>query len=439
MIHKKITKHLTLLVVSSLLTLNLYSADEVSSTIKSNQQTLDKIVAVINDDVITDAELSKNIKKIKQQSNNNSQLPPAKELRKHVLNTMILDGLQLQMAKLNNMTATPEQINSSLDNIAKQNNVNIFDLQKLLAKDGIDFDEFKYDLANKLSILNVQKAAVNSSVNISKQEIKQTVDVLQTRNGKTKYKLSHILISVPDEPDSEKIKFSKDQAERIVNELGNGKDFAKTAKIVSQGQNALQGGDMGWLSYSELPSIFSDVIPKLKKGQIYGPIQSENGFHIIKLTDVKFDDKKFEQTAYKVSHILIKTDELTNDKAAESKLVKLKQEIEKNKNFADVALIYSEDIPTAGKGGKLGWVNSYDVVPEFAEVITKLKPNQISKPFKTRFGWHLAKLEETKTVDNTSQWQENQAIKVLEEKKFNDALAKWQSKIKSEAHIKVLI
>ena len=162
-------------------------------------------------------------------------------------------------------------------------------------------------------------------------------------------------------------------------------------------------------------------------------------FHIIKLADVKYDNKKFQEDNYKIRHILIKKDDYTNEIVAKKELNKLKKDIEKNNNFADLALIYSEDHGSASNGGELGWVNLDTLVPEFSDIIKTLKPNQISKPFETRYGWHIAQLQDKKLVDNTDKFKKNQAYRVLQEKKFEDALAKWQNKIRSEAHVKVLI
>lgn len=407
---------------------------------KENQQSLDQVVAIVNENVITDSELKRRVQKIiKQLQYSKEQLPPSKDLRKQVLNTMIIDDLQLQLAKNNNITASPEQINAAIDNIAKQNNVNIFDLKNLIEKDGISFNEFKDDLAKQLTIMNVQNAAVKSEINISKQELKEAKKILNTQNANNQYRISHILISVPDSPSSEKVKFAKEKAHDIVEQLSNGKNFANIAKVTSDGQQALNGGDMGWFSLSELPAIFAEITPTLRVGQIYGPIQSENGFHIIKLTDAKYNSKKFQETKYKVRHILVKKDNITNSAIAKTELNRLKKEIQKNNNFAELALIYSEDHGTASKGGDLGWINKYDVVPEFANVMLSLKVNEISEPFESIYGWHLAQLEDVKQFDSTEKWQDTQAIQLLEQKKFQDALANWQNKIRTQAHIKVLI
>lgn len=410
------------------------------NTIAANQQTVDKVVAIINNDVITNSELERQTDKIKQQYKHaNQSLPPLQDLRKQILNAMIIDSLQLQIANNNNIEATPEQVNNALDNIAKQNNVNIYDLKKLIERDGTSFDDFKEDLTKQLTIMNIQKAAVRQEMTISKQELEQAKKLIKTQNSKNKYRLSHILISVPSEPDSDKIKFAKKRANELVDKLNQGSNFEKIAKVASDGQQALNGGDLGWFNYAELPSVFTDIVPKLKKGQVYGPIQDESGFHIIKLADAKFDDKKYQETKYKVRHILIKKDDITTDEIAKNELKKLKNEISKNKNFSELALIYSEDHGSASQGGDIGWVNSYDVVPEFSGVMQSLKKNQISEPFESSYGWHIVQLLDKKDVDSTGKVEENQAIQLVEQKKFQDALAKWQNKLKSEAHIKVLI
>jgi peptidyl-prolyl cis-trans isomerase SurA len=410
---------------------------------KEQQQSpepLDQVVAIVNENVITDSELKRQVGKIiKQLKYSNEQLPPVQDLKKQVLNTMIIDDLQLQLAKNNNITATPEQINTALDNIAKQNNVNIFDLKTLIEKDGINFNEFKEDLTNQLTIMNVQNAAVRSDIKISKQELNEAKKVLNTQNSNNKYRLSHILISVPDEPNSEKIQYAKQKAHEIIEQLNNGKSFSSVAKVTSDGQQALNGGDLGWFTISELPSIFTEITPTLTIGQIHGPIQSENGFHIIKLTDAKYDSKKYQETKYKVRHILIKKDNITNSSIAEIELNRIKKEIHKNNNFADLALIYSDDPVSASRGGDLGWINKYEVVPEFASIMTSLKVNQISEPFESSFGWHIVQLEDIKQFDNTDKWQDKQATQLLEQKKFQDALANWQNKIRTQAHVKILI
>lgn len=356
-----------------------------------------------------------------------------------MLNKMILDNLQLEMARYNNISASPDQVNNALENIAKQNNLNIYNFKKYLEKEGIDFDEFKDDLEKQLTIMNVQRAAANSDITISEQEIKQALKLMENQNTKNSYRLSHILLSVPENPDSAKIKFAKTRAEKIYSDLKGGKDFAKVAKIASDGQHALEGGDLGWLNITEVPSIFTDIVPKLKKGELYGPIQSESGFHIIKLADVKHDDSKYQEVSYKVRHILIKKDDITTSQVAELELKKLKREIEVNDNFADLALIYSEDYGSASRGGEIGWVNKYAVVSEFAGVMESLKKNEISLPFETRFGWHIVQLLDKKLVDNTEEWQKNKARQMLSDRKFQDALAKWQNKLRSDAHIKILV
>lgn len=406
---------------------------------KSNQHTLDKIVAVVNENVITQLELDKQIKKFKLENNDTANQIPREALEKQLLNQMIMNKLQLDMANLNGISATTEQVNAALENMAAQNNLDIFQFKKMIENEGIDIDDFKRDLKEQLTIMSVQQAAANSDITISEQEIKQAMELMESTNTNNKYKVSQILLSVPDEPSSEKIKFAKDKANKIVKDLKNGADFEKVAKLTSDGQQALNGGDMGWFNVTELPTLFSDIIPNLNKGEVYGPIQSESGFHILKLTDVKLDDNKYVELNYKVRHILIKKDNITTSKIAEMELKKLKREIEVNNNFEELALIYSDDHGSASNGGDIGWVNRHLVVPEFAAVMESLKKNEISMPFETSYGWHIAQLIDKKTVDNTEKWKRNKARQIITEKKFQDALVAWQNKLRTQAHIKTYI
>lgn len=416
-----------------------YSAPTTLPSLQRSQQKLDNIVAIVNDDIITNIELDKKISMLKKQMKN-SPLPPLQEMRKQVLNNMVLEALQLQVAKINNITATSEQVNSAIETVAKQNNLTVLNFRKKLESEGIDYSEFKKEIINQLTIMSLQKAIANSEIKITNREIQQEIEKLNNNNGKNSYRLSHILISVPNSPDSDKIQLAQARSEQILKEIQSGKKkFADIAMIASDGQQALKGGDLGWYNAADLPDLFAKIVPTLTKDQVYGPIRDESGFHIIKLADVKSDSKKYQEMQYKVRHILIKNDEITSDIVAKKELEKIKTDILKNKNFSDLALIYSEDPSSASKGGELGWTSQYSVVPEFAQTMSSLKLNEISAPFKTAYGWHIVQLEDKKIIDNTEAWKMAQAKQIIENKKFQDALASWQNKLKSESLIEILI
>ncbi|MBP9722888.1 MAG: peptidylprolyl isomerase [Gammaproteobacteria bacterium] len=405
----------------------------------NKSKSLDNIVAIVNEDVITSTELDKKVNLIKKQLvSQGVTLPPLKDIKKQVLNTMVLDALQLQIAKLNNMLATPEQVNAAIETVAKQNNLTVLTFRKKLEADGINYETFKKDIINQLTIMSLQQAIASSEVKITSREIEQEIERLDNNSAKSSYRISHILIAVPNSPDSNKIQLAKQRANQIMQEL-NKKKFSEVAMIASDGQQALKGGDLGWYNFADLPELFAKIVPKLKKDEVHGPIQDESGFHIIKLADVKSDSKKYQEMQYKVSHILIKNDDITTDLIAKKELDKIKADITKHNNFADLALIYSEDVNSASKGGSLGWISNYSVQPEFGHVVKSLKINEISTPFKTAYGWHIVKLEDKKIIDNTESWKKMQAKQIIENRKFQDALASWQNKIKSESMIEILI
>ncbi len=281
----------------------------IASSDKS--QSLDKIVAIVNDDVITNSDLNKKITTIKNQLNSKAvKLPPINEIRKQVLNAMILESLQLQVAKANNISPSEEQINHAIETVAKQYNTNVLDLKNKLASQGVRYNDFKKDIINQLTIMDVQRAVASSEVKVSKQEIEQEIGRLKNDSAKSSFKLSHILIAVPESPDSKKIQLAKERALKVLQEIKKGnKTFSEIAMITSDGQQALNGGDLGWFNVADLPSLFADIVPKLTKDEIYGPIQDESGFHILKLTDLTNTSKKYQETQYKVRHILVKKDE----------------------------------------------------------------------------------------------------------------------------------
>ena len=427
-------KHIVLL-----LACGMCIASPAPATNKS--QPLDKIVAVVNDDVITNSDLNKKVSSIQSQLNSKAvKLPPLSEIRKQVLNTMILESLQLQVAKMNNIAPSEQQINHAIETVAQQNNTDVLTFRKKLESQGVKYNDFKNDIINQLTIMSVQRAVASSDVKVSKQEIDQEISRLRNDTAKSSYKLSHILIAVPESPDSKKIQFAKDRALKVLQEIKSGsKKFSEVAMITSDGQQALNGGDLGWFNVADLPSLFADVVPKMTKDQVYGPIQDESGFHIIKLTDLTNDSKKYQETQYKVRHILVKKDEITTDLVAQKELNKIRADIKKLNNFSDMALIYSEDVASASQGGELGWISPYAVMPEFAQAMQRLKKDEISEPFKTAYGWHIVQLEDKKIVDNTESWKKTQAKQIIENRKFNDALAMWQNKLKSESTIEVFI
>jgi peptidyl-prolyl cis-trans isomerase SurA len=407
-------------------------------TIADNIKILGKTVAIVNKDVITDLELNKKIAIVtKQLQNTGTAIPPKEKFSKQILNNLITEKLELQIAQLNNLTATEQQVNATIDDIVQQNNLTLADFKHNLAQDGINFDDYKKELTTRLTISNLEKSLADSQVKINDQELSDEVKKLKNNNSNS-YRISHILISVPNEPDSEQIKAAQSKANNIIQELKKGREFKQLAMIASDGQQALQGGDLGWFSNADLPTSFAEVVPTLKQGQLYGPIQDELGFHIIKLSDLKQQSNKYQETQYKVKHILIKNDAITDDRIAKQELLKIREEILKKKNFADLALIYSED-SSAANGGSLGWISLQAVVPEFAKVVAQLKKGTISQPFKSQFGWHIVELQDTKVKDNTKKYQEYQARQIIQARKFNDVLASWQNKIRSESHIEILI
>ena len=252
---------------------------------------LDRIVAVVNDDVIVESELKSRMRLVKDQlGQNGTALPPEDVLSKQVLERLILERLQIQIAERAGMRVEEETLNQAVEQVAKQNNLDISQFKQVLERDGFDFARFRQDIRNEILISRLQQRQVQNRITVTDRDIDNYISTLEKQGtDASAYRLSHILVAVPEAASSEAIAEARRQAEQIVEQLRNGSDFAKLAVSQSDGQQALQGGDLGWRNGSELPTIFADVVPEMRKGEISDPIKSSSGFHVVQLADVRGD------------------------------------------------------------------------------------------------------------------------------------------------------
>ena len=344
----------------------------------SQKEQLDKIAAIVNDDIVTSQEIDIELDKAK--SGFRAQrivMPSDKELTKQILNRLIDEKIQLQLADLYGMNATDAQVKDALENIAQKNNLSLTNLKYALLKEGIEFSDFRDNLKKQLTIQNVQQSSIYPNINISKQEINQFAKNLTKDNSTKKYHLGHILLSFPDKGSKAKIAKLQIKAKNLTQELKQKKISFKTAAIKNSDSNsALEGGDLGLNSLKEMPDLFVEHVANMRKGEIKGPIQDENGLHIITLFDIKKNLEIHKIQKYKVRHILIKTDNITSDTAARMQLDGIKENImkgDKDYNFEIMAKRYSEDPQSSNKGGNIGWVSEEDTSLEFIKNITKQK------------------------------------------------------------------
>ena len=400
-------------------------------------QALDKIVAVVNDDVITQNELDSRINdfiiQLKLDKNASAQI---KALRKQVLEKMIITRVQLQMAKQGNITIDDISLNRMIEQIAQSNQLTLDKLKAVLNKDGIDFARFREQTREDLITKQLQQRIIASKINVSEQEIQRFIDRKLKKNNDEKFQISHILIATPESAKPEDINQAKEKANQLYNEINDGADFKTLAIRHSNGRNALKGGDLGWRSGSELPEAFIDAIDKLPKGKTAAPIRSASGFHILKLVDRSASKNMVTQTLAR--HILLRTNKDRNDDDAQQQLYQLKQRIEKGEDFAKLAGEHSQDPGSKGKGGDLGWADPGTFVAEFEDTMNDLEKNEISSPFRSQFGWHILQVLDRREQDKTQANLEAQARQAIHKRKYDEELRLWLRRIRDEAYVEYI-
>ncbi len=397
---------------------------------------LDRIVAVVNEDVIMESELNKKMQTVNDQmKQQGANPPPASIFKRQVLNSLIQNRIQLQLAKRIGIRVNDENLNRTISNIAAESQVTLEQFREILEKDGYNYEQFRENIRNEITITQLRKRQVVNRVVVSEKEIDNFLTNEDSQNiFQTEIRLSHILLALPQKATENEIAKIKKVASKIREDLIADGDFVEIAKTVSDGSNAKTGGDLGWRKADDIPTLFQDYIPNMKIGDISELIQSPSGFHIIKITGLK-DMKKniVEQTHAR--HILVKINELRTDKQSKEKLDQLKLRIDNGDDFGLLAKGNSDDSMSAIDGGDLDWTSPGELVPEFQRVLDNLEINGISEPFKTRFGWHIAQVLGRRNHDNTESVKRARARTIIGDRKLNEALQNWNRQLLDEAYV----
>lgn len=397
-------------------------------------QKLDSIVAVINDSILTSHELDTRMRDFKRQmADNNVSLPDEAILRRQVLERMIVDEIQIQLAKMQGIHIDDLGLNRVLDNMARSNKTTLEDMRRILQQQGISYESFREQTRRDLMIRELQKRMVYDRIQISDQEINQFLEQQKQTNSNERFHLAHILIATPENATPEDIRAAYDQAGKALARLQSGESFRDVALRFSQGQQALDGGDLGWRSASELPPLFIEAAKNLNKGEVSTPLRSASGFHLIQLIEKQNAKVVIDQTHAR--HILLRSDMVTSDEQILKTLQSIKQRLDKGEDFAALASEFSQDPGSKNNGGDLGWVGSGQFVPQFEKVMNSLKEGQISEPFRSPFGWHIMQVLERRQQDNTEQQQRERADQSLRERKADEELQLWLRRIRDEAYV----
>ena len=403
-------------------------------------QPLDKVVAIVNDNVITASELAAQMDILRQQLlAKNMQLPPDTVLRKQVLQHLIDVDLQLQVAKNNNITIDSSELDESIAKIAADNKLSLTELREELAKQGLSWDSYRENIRKEMLISRIQQRSVGKDVVVSAQQVD---DYLKTSHQSEKtqqlFHVQNIVIPLSDEPTTDQLNKARKKALTLLGKIKHGADFNQLAIAESSGEYALEGGDLGDRHLAELPDVFANEVIGMKVGEVAGPIRTGNGFQLIKLVSVNENSLHHEVTKTHVRHILLKQDANMTTAEADKKINNLYQQLKSGKDFALLAKQHSLDAASAVKGGDLGWVVSEELVPAFAEAMNALPINTVSKPVKSPFGWHLIEVLERKTVDDSEMFKRQQVRQFLHQRKFAEAVQNWQQHVRTDAYINIM-
>jgi len=413
---------------------------DATATGQRQQYPLNSIVAVVNNDVVLSSELDKAMNEIVRQLNEKgTPIPEHAVLVKQVLERLVVDSLQLQIATDNGITVSDSMLNSEVQDLARENGVTLTEFKDILERDGYSYSSFRENLRKQLIINQVRRQMVASRIKVSDQEVDNLMATLKASGqSDIEYHFSHILVAIPEAASPAEIQAAEQRADNILKRLRNGADFSEIAIAESDGQTALEGGDIGWRSLGQIPNLFLESVETMQVNDVSDLIRSSGGFHIIKLLEKRGDERHMvEQT--KARHILLKPDSVNTDEEILVRMQQLEIRLRGGEDFATLARANSQDTLSAAKGGDLGWLNKGDTVPAFEEVLEKLAPGDISKPVKTQFGWHLVQVQERRTHDSTEDYERSKIRNLIRTRKYDEELFLWLRRLRDESYIEYRI
>jgi peptidyl-prolyl cis-trans isomerase SurA len=399
--------------------------------------TVDRIIAIVNDEVITQNDLNERIALVKRQlQGQNVQLPPADVLSKQLLERMINDLVQVQLAKENGLKVDDATLEKTLQRIAEENKVSMANFRAMLEKDGIKYAKFREDIRQEILLTRLREREVENAIVITDAEVEsQLAAEARDTSSNTEFRLAHILVQVPQQATPEQIEARRRRALQALSEVRKGSSFAQVAATYSDAADALQGGNLGWRASGRLPTLFLDTVEKLQVGESSDIVRSPNGFHIIKLLEKrgKGNIEAVQQTH--VRHILARTRDTVPEAEARERMVRLRARIVGGgEDFGEVAKTQSDD-GSAAKGGDLGWVMPGDTVPEFERAMNALRDGEVSQPVQSQFGWHLIQVIERRAEPVSEDRRKAIARATVRARKGDEAYQDWLRQIRDRAFV----
>ncbi len=423
-----------------LLAISLFSFSLISHA-EATKQTeiikIDRIVAIVDQVVITENELADRIKSVTAQlEKQGTELPPPAILQKQILERMITDRLQLQYASQTGLRVDDNQLDKTIERIAGQNKMDVPAFKKALLEDGIQYRKFREDIRNEITLARLREREVDNRINTTESEIDSFISMQGASNSNDEYEISHILIRAGEDTTPDDLKKLRAKAEDALEQLQAGKDFSKISASFSDAPNALEGGSLGWKNGSQMPALFLDAIKPLKAGDLSPILRSPNGFHILKVTDRRGGSSPLVVSQTHVRHILIKLSEIVSESDAKKRMDGIKERLDHGEKFEDLARQYSDD-GSAKSGGDLSWVNPGDTVPEFEKTMNGLAPGEISNVIRTQFGFHVLQVIERRSQDMSKEAARIKARQEIRARKSDEAYQDWVRELRDRAFVEL--
>jgi peptidyl-prolyl cis-trans isomerase SurA len=420
--------------------LSLYSVGAPAQTrdIGVHGVMLDRIAAIVNDGIVLKSELDAQMDAVtKRLQEQKVELPSQSVLRQQVLDRLILQEIQAQRAKRVGLTISDEQLNGALQEIAQRNKIPFDQLPTALEAQGVDYKQYRESMRKELTLSTLRQRDVIAHINVTPHEMEQYIARQESSAANDEFNVSHILLSLPEAATPQQLEAITEKAKDIASRAEKGEDFGQLAIANSNSQTALDGGQLGWRKGSQLPEFILQLVTKMKPGEVSEPVRTPSGFHIVKLNERRNGQAQVIVNQIHVRHILLKPNELDDDATVREKLAKLRTRILKGEDFAGIASATSEDPGSAPDGGDLGWTGPGTFVPEFDKAIADLKVNEISEPFKTRYGWHIVQMLGTRTYDSTEDVRKQRAFAAIRESKADEETELWLRRLRDEAFVEV--
>ena len=428
-----------LLILIVLLTPLLAASAESGARKKSNEIVkMDRIIAIVDQGVITEKELIDRTQTVTiQLEKQGTALPPQNVLEKQVLERLIVDSLQLQLAAQTGVKVDDTQLDKTIERIAAQNKMSVDEFKVVLEKDGIAMRKFREDIRSEITISRLREREVENKLNISEGEIDNYLTTQANRGEEQdEFEISHILIRTPEDASPEDLQKAKSKTEQALKKLADGASFEQVSAGFSDAPNALEGGSMGWKTGAQLPALFLEVLKPLQAGEVSKPVRSPNGFHILKVNNRRGGTSSLVIGQTRARHILIKLSEVLSEKEAKRKIDVIKERLDNGGKFEELARQFSED-GSANNGGDLGWVNPGDTVPAFEKAMNGLGLGELSEPVLSPFGWHVIQVLERRQQDMTKEASRLKARQEIRARKSEEAYQDWLRELRDRAFVEL--